>query len=624
MGYKMESDFLNKVSPKMRAIIQTSIIEDKNILTGIDSIFTQHSKYAPDILILMSKDLGVVVKEPEGEKTFVSSIDFLPINGLSRYKLDRAQGSFQLSTSTPNDEDNEEWDFDLEFEWRLNANVTNLREQIILKFPSLDIWLDKETPNPIFCAISRQGEYCNILGIYQRGNLGHYDDERDVDAMREGVHLVAGVLHETACSMSKFNVTVHSSIVDQVKNEDPSIPVAFIDRYNGALQHPICIRFSEKVSQEMGVMSDIEYCIFRDDEHLFISVSAPKRETQICRIYFENLKPRINKKKINTALRKGLGLKRDRTGISKSTLQRTITEDKISGREEVFSRIGLGLKMATMMTDFGSPKSGMNKGKWRMDINHENAQFFDRMIPLLIHLCLARLDPNLRGEIRRMNTSRRRKISGRKGVQHVRNLVWGNDQIRYVGEGNDSTVSKHWCNSHVRRIIIKKSDTIRSYKKQGFPVEKENNETVGYRIIRGHYRGLGDVIEWDGNYRFGKRPSYYSAVSLRWLSWIEKMQNIDIQHAEKGGELRIPLSNGYIQVDGWCKENNTIYEFHGDVYHGNPLIFAEDEICHPHDRVVTAGELYRKTMDREELIRSLGFNLVSIWETEWKDFEKNL
>ena len=102
------------------------------------------------------------------------------------------------------------------------------------------------------------------------------------------------------------------------------------------------------------------------------------------------------------------------------------------------------------------------------------------------------------------------------------------------------------------------------------------------------------------------------------------MQNIDIQHAEKGGELRIPLSNGYIQVDGWCKENNTIYEFHGDVYHGNPLIFAEDEICHPHDRVVTAGELYRKTMDREELIRSLGFNLVSIWEKEWKDFEKNL
>ena len=35
---------------------------------------------------------------------------------------------------------------------------------------------------------------------------------------------------------------------------------------------------------------------------------------------------------------------------------------------------------------------------------------------------------------------------------------------------------------------------------------------------------------------------------------------------------------------------------------------------------LTFGELYKKTTDRENCIRSLGYNLVVMWERNWDKF----
>ena len=103
-----------------------------------------------------------------------------------------------------------------------------------------------------------------------------------------------------------------------------------------------------------------------------------------------------------------------------------------------------------------------------------------------------------------------------------------------------------------------------------------------------------------------------------------KKQEVTIQHAEFGGEQRFSLDNGRsISVDGWCEETNTVYEFHGDAFHGNPQVYEADQYSNPFRKDVSAGELYRKTMEREEHIISLGLNLVSIWESEWLELEKS-
>ena len=62
----------------------------------------------------------------------------------------------------------------------------------------------------------------------------------------------------------------------------------------------------------------------------------------------------------------------------------------------------------------------------------------------------------------------------------------------------------------------------------------------------------------------------YSKMSINWLNFISKKDNITIQHALNYGEYKIP--NTRLKADGYCKETNTIYEFHGDYWHGNPLI----------------------------------------------------
>jgi len=111
--------------------------------------------------------------------------------------------------------------------------------------------------------------------------------------------------------------------------------------------------------------------------------------------------------------------------------------------------------------------------------------------------------------------------------------------------------------------------------------------------------------------------SNYSKVAISWLNEIAEYENIHIQHAENEGEYYIP--NTRYKADGFCKKTNTIYEFYGDVFHGNLRLFNEDEQCHPFINEC-AGNLYMKTINREQKIEDLGYNLVTIWE---HDYVKN-
>lgn len=114
----------------------------------------------------------------------------------------------------------------------------------------------------------------------------------------------------------------------------------------------------------------------------------------------------------------------------------------------------------------------------------------------------------------------------------------------------------------------------------------------------------------------------FSCMSIKWLNDIMLTDSVDIQHALNGGEYKIPGTR--YTADGYCVETNTIYEFHGDVFHGNPILFESTEYCHPFNKGITAGELYERTMLKEQTIRELGYNLITIWETDWiTNYEQN-
>jgi len=103
----------------------------------------------------------------------------------------------------------------------------------------------------------------------------------------------------------------------------------------------------------------------------------------------------------------------------------------------------------------------------------------------------------------------------------------------------------------------------------------------------------------------------YSKQQICWLNFISKFSNINIQHAENGGEYIFDN----IKADGYCKENNTIYEYYGDFWHGNPKIYNQNSINKKNNK--TFGELYQNTLKREKQITDLGFNLIKVWECDW-------
>lgn len=106
----------------------------------------------------------------------------------------------------------------------------------------------------------------------------------------------------------------------------------------------------------------------------------------------------------------------------------------------------------------------------------------------------------------------------------------------------------------------------------------------------------------------------FSIKSIQWLESIMEKEGIFIQHAMNGGEYRIPGTR--YRVDGYCQETNTVYEFHGDIFHGNPDLFEGGEKCHAFNDF-TAKELYERTKERENKIRELGYNLITIWENDF-------
>lgn len=156
-------------------------------------------------------------------------------------------------------------------------------------------------------------------------------------------------------------------------------------------------------------------------------------------------------------------------------------------------------------------------------------------------------------------------------------------------------------------------------------------ETGSHVRVLGQYNGMNKQIEMQctdcdhiwyttsqqiasgGGCPMCAKNNTYSKKSIDWLTQIEKEQGIKIDHAVSGGEFRIPGTR--YRVDGYHKESNTVYEFHGNYWHGNPKLHNPDDINTITE--CTFGELYQKTLKKEAEIRALGYNLVVMWEDEF-------
>lgn len=128
------------------------------------------------------------------------------------------------------------------------------------------------------------------------------------------------------------------------------------------------------------------------------------------------------------------------------------------------------------------------------------------------------------------------------------------------------------------------------------------------------------LIECPKHGLFNKRPTEHInkksgcprcsvAKSRKEKEWLDSLQ---IPNDREHRSVILWAGTTRYIVDGYDPSTNTIYEFYGDYWHGNPKRFDGKDM-NKHIKI-TFGELYEKTMKKEKLLMEAGYKLVTQWE----------
>lgn len=138
-------------------------------------------------------------------------------------------------------------------------------------------------------------------------------------------------------------------------------------------------------------------------------------------------------------------------------------------------------------------------------------------------------------------------------------------------------------------------------------VEYKNSDTKVKIICPAH--GVFEQLPW-GHLKYGCRQCgvHKSKIEKEWLASFNIPSMIP--------QYKLPVL--HFTVDGFDPATNTVYEFYGDYWHGNPKKFASHKINKQTPKQKSFGQLYKETLLRESNIKAAGYNFVSIWESDYR------
>ena len=110
-----------------------------------------------------------------------------------------------------------------------------------------------------------------------------------------------------------------------------------------------------------------------------------------------------------------------------------------------------------------------------------------------------------------------------------------------------------------------------------------------------------------------------SFIATKWLEWEAKQRGIHIHHAlcGHGGERYI----FNVPVDGYHPETNTVFQYHGCLWHGCKQCYPtpaerQEVIRMDRGKAITRKVAYGLTLQRAQHLRDAGYTVVEKWEPE--------
>lgn len=99
-----------------------------------------------------------------------------------------------------------------------------------------------------------------------------------------------------------------------------------------------------------------------------------------------------------------------------------------------------------------------------------------------------------------------------------------------------------------------------------------------------------------------------SKVSQKWLDFLAAPQ--------ENREVWLLCCGKKYRVDAFDPQTNTVYEFLGDYWHGNPRTQNKEGVNHVNGK--TFGRLYEEVLARFKILRETGFTVKYVWESDYK------
>ena len=109
----------------------------------------------------------------------------------------------------------------------------------------------------------------------------------------------------------------------------------------------------------------------------------------------------------------------------------------------------------------------------------------------------------------------------------------------------------------------------------------------------------------------------YSIIALKWLELVRHKTGADIKHARNGGEQKLSVNTvNSVKVDGCDPEKRIAYEFHGCFINGCLDCYERNTINSLTG--LTMHEMYEKTLEKKQKLIAAGYELVEMWECQFK------